>query len=427
MPQVRGAAGGVSEGRFLAAARPVRQDPSVEPLRAERVVIARSVLDDPPSRARLDAMLPRVESGQIDVLDDDQVEGLLLDLGPRAGRPRGGLDGRGRQKELVAFARFGAAREVFPGYSWREVRNGRTQAQEHGVLCQTAIEVQSVVGCPFDCAYCPYTSFVCIRLDVETFVDRVEALVRSRPGQTLWKLNNRSDTLALEPEYGLAAALVQRFARIGGPTLLLYSKGDSVEHLVDLDHAGRTAASFTITPEPIADLLEQGAPSPASRIDALGALHRAGYATRVRFSPIVPIAGYRDAYAELARRIARAGSPELFTFWTLSMIELAELPRIMPLGLLDSRALAEARAAEDQLAGDKGAPFPEPTRARIYGEVSEIVRTHLPRSRVSLCLESPEVWDALGSVLPERRAGGFVCNCGPRATPQLIRLGGRAG
>jgi len=149
MPQVRGAAGGVSEGRFLAAARPVRQDPSVEPLRAERVVIARSVLDDPPSRARLDAMLPRVESGRIDVLDDDQVEGLLLDLGPRAGRPRGGLDGRGRQKELVAFARFGSAREVFPGYSWREVRNGRTQAQEHGVLCQTAIEVQSVVGCPF--------------------------------------------------------------------------------------------------------------------------------------------------------------------------------------------------------------------------------------------------------------------------------------
>ena len=76
-----------------------------------------------------------------------------------------------------------------------------------------------MVGCPFDCAYCPYTSFVCVRLDVETFVDRVEALVKSRPSQTLWKLNNRSDTLALEPEYGLSAALVQRFARLGGPTL----------------------------------------------------------------------------------------------------------------------------------------------------------------------------------------------------------------
>jgi spore photoproduct lyase len=409
----------------LALCANARHDLRVEPLRSERVLIARSVLTDPPSRGRLEAMLPFVESSKVEILDDDEVERRISALGPRSGRPRAGLDGRGQPKDLVAFARFGdgpAVREVFPGYSWREIRNGRTQAQQHGVLCQTAIEVQSVVGCPFDCAYCPYTSFVCVRLDVETFVDRVEALVKSRPSQTLWKLNNRSDTLALEPEYGLSAALVQRFARLGGPTLLLYSKGDRVEHLVDLDHAGRTAASFTLTPEPIADLLEQGAPSPASRIEALGALHRAGYPVRVRFSPIVPFAGYRDAYDDLARRIARAGSPELFTFWTLSMIELDELPRIVPLGMLDSGALDAARAAAKSLRGDKGAPFPEHTRARIYSEISAIVRAHLPESRVSLCLESPEVWDALGASLPARSPGGFVCNCGPRATPQLIRL-----
>lgn len=408
----------------MARGRPARHDPIIEPLVTDRVVIARGVLADGPSRARLDAMLPRVSADRVDVVDDDELERTLSSLGPRQGRARGGLSGRGRDKSLVAFARFGdgAEAEVFPGYSWRELRDAREQAEQHGVLCQTALEIQSVVGCPFDCAYCPYTSFVCLRLDVERFVERVAALVDERPSQTLWKLNNRSDTLALEPEYGLATALVERFARLGGPMLMLYSKGASVEHLASLDHRGRTVASFTITPDRVASLLEQGAPPPGLRIAALGTLHRAGYPTRVRFSPVVPLRGWRDLYADLVDRIARAGEPELVTMWTLSMIDFAELSSIVPLDDLDPAVVDQARAAARSMRGDKGAPFPAAVRAAIYGELAALLHDRLPRTRVSLCLEAPAVWDALGPVLPPRTRGGFLCNCGPRATSDAVRL-----
>ena len=369
-------------------------------------------------------MLARVESARPEVLEDVELERVLRELGPRQGRPRGGLDGRGRAKALVAFARFGPnpAVDVFPGYSWRERRRGHEPAAEHGVLCQTAVEIQSAVGCPFDCAYCPYSSFVCVRLDVERFVDRVESLVRSRPSQTLWKLNNRTDTLGLEPEYGLARALVERFARMDGPTLMLYAKGAAVEHLLPLDHGGRTVSSFTITPEPIAALLEQGAPSPQARIDALGAMQRAGYPTRVRFSPLVPLRSWRRDYEALVARIARVGSPELFTLWTLSMIELAELPSIVPLEALDPEVLAELRAAAPALRGDKGAPFPAETRTRIYREITGMISAALPEARVSLCLETPAVWDSMAELVPARMRDRFLCNCGPRATPDAVRL-----
>lgn len=409
----------------MACSRRSRHDRSIELLTAERVVVARGVLDDPRCKARLDAMLARVDGPVPEVLPDDAVERTLAELGPREGRARGGLDGRGRAKALVAFTRFGSGdADVFPGYSWREVRDGGAQASQ-GVLCQTAIEVQSAVGCPFDCAYCPYTSFVSIRLDVEEFADRVMALVASRPRQTLWKLNNRTDTLGLEPEYGLARALVERFARLdpaAGHTLMLYSKGDAVAHLAGLEHRGRTVASFTITPDRIAAILEQGAPSPDARIAALGLLHRAGYPTRVRFSPVVPLRGYAAQYRDLVARIARAGKPELVTLWTLSMIDFEELPAIVPLDDLDPDILAETRASAAEMRGQKGAPFPERTRAAIYRTLAGIVRDVLPETRVSLCLESAGVWDALGPLVPPRRGGAFVCNCGPRATPEAVRL-----
>ena len=396
----------------------------VERIAAERVIVARGVREDARAAARLEAMLANVDAERVDWLDDADFERALATLGPREGRPRAGLEGRGRPKAVVAFGTFSGDElsPVFPGYSWREKRDGRRQRDEHGALCHTAIEVQSVVGCPFDCAYCPYTSFVCVRLDVERFVDRVTRLVRARPNQTLWKLNNRSDTLGLEPEYGLSRALVLRFAELGGPTLMLYSKGDEVAHLEGLEHRGRTVASFTVTPDRVASLLEQGAPEPGRRIAALGALHRAGYPTRVRFSPIVPLAGWRDDYDALVRRVAAAGAPELVTLWTLSMIDAAELPHVVPASTLDRDMLARAEAARDTMRDAKGAPFPPDARAEIYASIIASVRRHLPQTRVSLCLEAPEVWDRLGDDLPPRRRGAFLCNCGPRATPEAVRL-----
>jgi len=65
-----------------------------------------------------------------------------------------------------AFTTF-AEGDVFPGYSWRELRNGARERKRHGVLCHSAIELQSTIGCAYDCTYCPYGAFVCARLDVE--------------------------------------------------------------------------------------------------------------------------------------------------------------------------------------------------------------------------------------------------------------------
>lgn len=389
------------------------------------MVVSESVLGSPASRRRFEAMLGRVDAGEVLELPDDEVEARLEALGPREGRRRGGLAGRGRAKELVAFAHLGASDRVFPGYSFGELRSGRRERIERGVLCQTALEVQTAVGCPFDCAYCPYSSFLCVRLDVEALADRVVGLARASRSQALFKLNNRSDTLGLEPEYGLAPALVERFARLPDKALMLYSKGAAVDGLLDLDHRGRTVACFTLTPEPVAARLEACAPAPSRRLGAIRKLGAAGYPIRVRFSPIVPVRDWRSVYGHLVRRLAAAARPELVTLWTLSMVDLAELDRIVPLGDLDEAALEAARAEAPTMAGVKGAPFPPRLRAELYAEVAAMIREASPTTRVALCLETPEVWDRVGNAVVPRRGRAFLCNCGPGATPEAVAACGR--
>jgi len=388
----------------------------VKRVAALRALVSRTAIDDRRYRDRAARLLGRIDAETVEVVDDHAVERALAELGPREGRPRSGLDGRGRAKQLVAIASLGEG-EVFPGYSWRELRSGRTQRRRHGVLCHTAVEIQCAVGCPFDCAYCPYASFLCLRVDVEAFADRVAGLAARRRGQTVYKLNNRSDTLGLEPEFGAARALVDRFARLDRRYLMLYSKGDGVDSLVDADHRGHTIASFTLTPPEVAALLEQGAPAPARRIAAMGRLHRAGYPVRIRLSPIVPVRGWRDAYARLIAAAAAAATPEMATLWTLSMVDADQLDEVVPADLLDEDALRAASTAGDALRGSKGAPFPPAYRIAVYREVAAMIRAAWPDTEIALCLEEPAVWDALADRLVPRCGGSFRCNCGPRAVP----------
>lgn len=377
------------------------------------------MVDDPVCRDRLEALLGRIDAGQIEVLDDDELDAALTAHGPRQQLERGGLERRGSAKELVALGRLTGG-DIYPGYAWNELRRGGRELRDNGVLCHTAIELQSAIGCPYDCTYCPYTSFVAVRLDIERFVDRAAALARSRPSQTLFKLNNRSDTLGLEPELGLAAMLIERFADLDRQYLMLYSKGNEIDHLLDLDHRRKTVACFTLTPDPVARLLEHGAPPPAARLEAIRRLTAAGYPIRIRLSPIVPLHGWRAMYGELIARLAMVARPEMVTLWTLSMINVENLGRILPLEAVDQGVLHASRRAADRLRGRKGAPFPPEVRVSIYADVSRIVGAELPGTAVSLCLEEDDVWQALGDTLVERQGGRFLCNCAPHACPEAV-------
>lgn len=364
----------------------------------------------------MEALLSKIDANTIDIVESDRIPSILHRHGAQQKLKRGGLKRRKMAKALVVF-RYFQDEELYPGRSWRHLRCGQHEYSKNQVLCHTAIEVQSTIGCPFDCTYCPYSSFICFNLDIESFADRVVQVAKENPKQSLYKLNNRTDTLGLEPEYGLAALLVRRFAELPNKYLMLYSKGDYIDSIDQLDHKGKTIASFTLTPERIASMLEMGAPRVKRRLRAIHRLSEVGYPIRVRFSPIIPISGWQAAYRDLIGQLMEVARPELITLWTLSMVDFQELTSIVPTDELDEKALRSAQNRADEMRGRKGAPFPPELRADIYRNIAEQIKCISPSTKVSLCLETPDVWDAVAPLTVSRHGRSFFCNCAPNAIP----------
>tara|TARA_B100001964_G_C13789805_1_gene403966 strand:- start:16 stop:498 length:483 start_codon:yes stop_codon:yes gene_type:complete len=111
--------------------------------------------------------------------------------------------------------------------------------------------------------------------------------------------------------------------------------------------------------------------------------------------------------------------PELITLWTLSMTSIADLRDMIDLDSLDPLFLQAAQISQTAMKGVKGAPFPDPFRTQLYDVITKTIAEYCPNTRVSLCLESPEVISQLHSRLAiVDRAQ--ICNCGPLCTSENI-------
>lgn len=393
----------------------------LDPIRAGKVYVTHRVLAEPRARARAERLAELIDAPIKETIEDSKVEAIRRSVVreelSRRGRDQGGFDHRTVILDLMQWERSGS---IIPGYSWAELRNAKQQSLR-GVLCQTAVEIQTIVGCGFDCNYCPYTAAITVTCDLERFMEELEALFDKRPQQLLYKLNNRSDTLCFEPEYGLSKLLVERFSHEASRVLMLYSKSNNVSHLLDLEHKGRTIFCSTLSMASVAARLEPSAPSLEARIDAAAQCAAAGYPVRFRFSPLVPLRGWRQELVETVRKMAERVTPELITLWTLSMVPFEELDRIVSLDALDPEALELAREHKEAMAGEKGAPFPESFRAEMYEVAADAIARYSPTTRVALCLETPPV---VKQLLPSLAVVGNqqVCNCGPRCTPAQVAL-----
>ena len=301
-------------------------------------------------------------------------------------------------------------------------RDGRSLLEARNDVCQNAYELHSAWGCLHACDYCNIGEFLNIVVNLEEIVEHLDPLLDANSWLQLYKYDNQTDTITFEPEYGASELMVQYFARRQNEYLMLYTKSDNVDHLLDLDHQGHTIISFTISCDTVARKIEKNSPTTSERIEAARKCQEAGYVVRARFSPIVPIKNWREENAAMIQEFLTRVKPDVVTMDVLAHLEYDRLVECFDISLLDDGYVEIARELfSGEHPGESFCPvgkqmFPHEARADIYQFFIERMHQVDPELPISLCDEMPEMWEEFADDLVGTPSD-YVCACGPTSVP----------
>ncbi len=302
-------------------------------------------------------------------------------------------------------------------------RDGRALLEKRHGVCQNAYDLHSAWGCLHACDYCNIGEFLNIHLNLEEIVARLDELLDANPWLQLYKYDNQTDTITFEPEYGASELMVGYFAGREREYLMLYTKSANVDHLLELDHRGHTIISWTISCETVAREIEKNSPTTSERIEAARKCQQAGYHVRARFSPIVPIKGWRKENAAMIAEFLSRVKPDVVTMDVLALLGYDRLVECFDLSLLDEGYVEMTR---ELYSGEPpGKPFwpagkqmfRHEARADIYRFFIERIREVDPEVPISFCDETPEIWEEFADELLSGTPEEYVCTCGPTSVP----------
>ncbi len=252
------------------------------------------------------------------------------------------------------------------------------------------------LGCTLGCRYCILEAYLGTSAlvlfgnvneglaELKTLLDRpaVDRPMRFCTGEF-------TDSLLLDRRSGLAAELIGIFAQREA-VLELKTKTDQVDHLLALDHRGRTVISFSVNAPDICRGEESRAALLTARLSAAYRAAEAGYPIGLHFDPLIFHPGWEDGYARTVELIGQylAGAAVAWVSLgcfrylpTLKEVMLARHPRT---AIYDGEFI---------MGGDGKMRYPRPLRTRMYRRLVRSLRRALPPdAEIYMCMESPRVW-----------------------------------
>jgi len=316
----------------------------------------------------------------------------------------------------------------FATTTWRQDGEIDWRYEQKGCICHSAWQLHSAYGCPFRCHYCWFGGLNRIFVNMEEYVGRLDEICELGPFQRIYKWDNQTDVTCFEPEWGASRLLVEYFAAKPDKYLEIYAgKSDNIDNLLSLDHKGKTIIQWSAAPRTQSTVLEPETAPWDRRVEAARKCHEAGYITRYRFSPMIPVKNWREEYAELIDLIFARSNPDVISLCAFGWMDVETARACVDFTLLDPQYVAamEAEAPFIKARGftsGGGRPIPHDARAYMFKFVIDEIRKHSKTIPVSLCLETVEMWALfereLGMPMDPDRKSTYYCNCGPLCTPE---------
>jgi spore photoproduct lyase len=264
-------------------------------------------------------------------------------------------------------------------------------------------------GCHFSCEYCFLQGTYRARRPSIKFNVNYEDMMKQlanhikRHGPALYNMGENQDSLAFDPVYPITPVIVPFFAN-SDAHLLLITKSNCVDNLLDLAHNGHTIVSWSINSDHISSKYEHNSASLYDRIEAAMAVAEAGYRVRFRFDPLIPVDGWRDHYSEMVRFVLANVLPERITMGSLRyapVVKSISQKRFPGGGIFSDDAINDRRST------DKRYRYGVKKRLELYKFVVNEIRSIVgDQVELALCKEPKQMYRAVG--IPN---DDFRCHC----------------
>jgi len=264
--------------------------------------------------------------------------------------------------------------------------------------------INALTNCPMDCSYCVlqgylnnpfltlYSNWDELLLEIETFLSQNHSfLPRLGTGEL-------SDSLALDSIFPLSQTLVSFFAERQKGILELKTKSGRVDHLLDLDHRGRTVVSWSVNPPQMIEEEERRTAPLAGRLEAARQCLERGYPVGIHFDPIIHHEGWEKGYREVTQQLLDRIDTKRIAWISLGGFRYP--PQLK--GIAGER-FPQARIFLGELFPGRDGKFRylKEVRIEMYRKMVGWLRQGDPDLFIYLCMESQEVWEKVFGWAPK--------------------------
>jgi spore photoproduct lyase len=275
-------------------------------------------------------------------------------------------------------------------------------------ICCGYKTINVLTNCPMDCAYCilqGYLNNPCLTLypDFGKVFGEIEATLTSNPHRIFrFGTGELGDSLILDKIIGFAAEAVPFFAAQGNAVLELKTKSAEVEHLLSLDHGGKTVISWSLNPPQVIEQEEHGAASLDARLEAARLCADAGYPLGFHFDPLISYPGWEEDYRGVVDLLFAKINPEHVMWVSLGALRLPPA-----LKQVAERRFPHSRIFSGELVpGEDGKlRYIKPLRIKLYRRMAEWLRAHDQGLFIYLCMERRDVWQEVFGTTPGSTEG----------------------
>lgn len=265
-----------------------------------------------------------------------------------------------------------------------------------GQICCNYYVVNFATNCHLDCSYCIlqgyYENNPCITffVNVDDLLHELEQVFAEDPYQ-MYRVGTGefTDSLAMDEITEFSKIVVPFFAEHQNATLELKTKADTIDHLLDLNHQGRTSVAWSVNTLRMIASEEPKTATLDERLRAAARCQEAGYTIGFHFDPMFYYPDWEQEYHQVVERLFDAVDPSNISWISLGGFRYS--PELKPI-IRRRFPKSQILSGEFVTCADGKMRYLKPLRLEMYRSMLAKIKQYGRHIPVYLCMDSQQVW-----------------------------------